>query len=373
MRGLRHVRRPLTRPQRVVAAPRLGPAPDADRKRQRERRRRQPRGLRRRRPAAARPRRAGGGARHHDARRGSRTSCTRPTGASCCWAATARCTRSRTSTARSPRSLLPAGRANNIAHSLSIPIDLAAAARRRRERHAAPRPHRRERERQTVHALEGVSVGFHSVARSGYRGVNSADFRAGIKAAASTLARFEPGPVLVESDGVAELSSLNQLFVVNFPLFAFGLRVAPDADPGDGLLDLVAVEASSRAALVANLVRMRRGSHIGRRGSAPGARASPRLDRRPLARRRRHHHHRHRPGRDPPRAGRLLDREARTMTAVAATVDAVARPPRAGSRSSRSSPSPPPRPAPAWHAPSRRRTCRCSSTRSTTRPGSSAP
>ena len=163
--------------------------------------------------------------------------------------------------------LLPAGRANNIAHSLSIPIDLAAAARVAVESGVGPLDLiAATANGKTVHALEGVSVGFHSVARSGYRGVNSADFRAGIKTAASTLKRFEPGPVLVESDGAAELTSLNQLFVVNFPLFAFGLRVAPDADPGDGLLDLVAVEASSRAELVANLVRMRRGSHIGRRG-----------------------------------------------------------------------------------------------------------
>jgi diacylglycerol kinase (ATP) len=163
--------------------------------------------------------------------------------------------------------LLPAGRANNIAHSLAIPIDLAAAARVAVESGVGPLDLiAATANGRTVHALEGVSVGFHSVARSGYRGVNSADLRAGLKAAASTLARFEPGPVLVESDGAAEISTLNQLFVVNFPLFAFGLRVAPEADPGDGLLDLVAVEASSRAALVANLVRMRRGAHIGRRG-----------------------------------------------------------------------------------------------------------
>ena len=163
--------------------------------------------------------------------------------------------------------LLPAGRANNIAHSLSIPVDLAAAARVAVESSVRPLDLiAATTDDGTVHALEGVSVGFHSVARSGYRGTNSADFRAGAKAAASALAGFEPGPVFVASDGAVELSRLNQLFVVNFPLFAFGLRVAPDADPGDGLLDLVAVEASSRAALVANLVRMRRGSHIGRRG-----------------------------------------------------------------------------------------------------------
>src|SRR5262245_18233462 len=163
--------------------------------------------------------------------------------------------------------LLPAGRANNIAHSLGIPIDLADAARVAVESTARPLDViAATAGGRTVHALEGVSVGFPSVARADYRGTNSADFRAGAIAAAKALARFEPGIVAVSSDGHSEMLRLSQLFVVNFPLFAFGLRVAPAADPGDGLLDLVAVEATSRASLLATLARMRRGADMGRPG-----------------------------------------------------------------------------------------------------------
>jgi diacylglycerol kinase (ATP) len=163
--------------------------------------------------------------------------------------------------------LLPAGRANNIAHSLGIPIDLAGAASVAVETAARPLDVIAATSGdRTVHALEGISVGFHSVARTQYHGTNSADLRAGAKAAVKALARFGPETVAVETDGSTELLRLNQLFVVNFPLFAFGLRVAPAADPGDGLLDLVSVDAGSRASLVATLARMRSGSHIGRRG-----------------------------------------------------------------------------------------------------------
>lgn len=163
--------------------------------------------------------------------------------------------------------LLPAGRANNVAHSLGIPTDFGRAAAVAVEGGAHPldliaatTADRR------VYAVEGVSVGFHSVARAGYHGVNSADFSAGAKAALDALRGFEPEVVAVTSDGASELLHLSQLFVVNFPLFAFGLHVAPDADPGDGLLDLVAVEARSRASLLATLARMRKGTHLGRRG-----------------------------------------------------------------------------------------------------------
>jgi diacylglycerol kinase family enzyme len=35
---------------------------------------------------------------------------------------------------------------------------------------------------------------------------------------------------------------LTQFLVVNMPLFGPGLRVAPSADPSDGLLDVVALD-----------------------------------------------------------------------------------------------------------------------------------
>jgi diacylglycerol kinase (ATP) len=156
--------------------------------------------------------------------------------------------------------LIPAGRANNVARSLGIPTDLRAAARLAVEGGARPLDLIAAVGSERTHlAVEGVSVGFHALARAGYNGANSADLVAGALTGLSTLARFRPMPVAIESDGRAEVARLSQLFVANLPLYSFGLHVAPAADPADGFLDLVAIEATSRPALVATLVGLRRG------------------------------------------------------------------------------------------------------------------
>ena len=158
--------------------------------------------------------------------------------------------------------LLPAGRANNVARTLGVPTDLAAAARLAVEGRARTLDAivARTSARRYL-AVEGVSVGFHALARADYRAANSADTLAGVKAGIGALARFHPVTVALDVDGASEVTSLGQLFVANLPLFGPGLRVAP-ADPGDGLLDLVTIPADGRAALVAALRRLRRGTHL---------------------------------------------------------------------------------------------------------------
>ena len=163
--------------------------------------------------------------------------------------------------------LLPAGAANNVARGLGVPLDLPAAAAtavtgaaRRLDVIAASTAERR------ILAVEGVSVGYHALARARYRGANSADRAAGLKAGVAALAAFTPIPIALESDGAAEVVKVSQLFAVNFPLYGPGLRVAPDADPADGLLDLVSIETTGRLSLLAMLARLRRGTHLGRPG-----------------------------------------------------------------------------------------------------------
>jgi diacylglycerol kinase (ATP) len=163
--------------------------------------------------------------------------------------------------------LLPRGRANNIAHVLGIPLDLSSAARLAVE--GIPRPLDGitvESPELTMTAVEGVSVGFHAQARARYRGVNSADTAAGAVAALSAFAAFEPVSVCLGLDGELELRLLGQLFVVNFPLFGPRLRVAPGADPGDGVLDVVEVDAGRRSRIAVELARIKRGTHLGRGG-----------------------------------------------------------------------------------------------------------
>ena len=160
--------------------------------------------------------------------------------------------------------LLPAGKANNLARGLGIPLELDAAARLAAS--GSPRPidliAAQTAERRYL-AVEGVSLGYQAYARARYHGTNSADLAAGVTAGVGALRRFHPIAAAVQSDDALEVVRLSQLFVVNFPLYGPGLRVAPGADPADGVLDLVNVETTGRMPLVRMLARMRQGTHLG--------------------------------------------------------------------------------------------------------------
>jgi diacylglycerol kinase (ATP) len=163
--------------------------------------------------------------------------------------------------------LLPAGRANNVARSLGVPTDLSAAARlavtgatRSLDLIAARTPTRR------YLVVEGVSAGFHALARADYRGTNSSDVGSAVRAGVGALARFRPMVVGLEVDGEFQVLRIGQLFAANLPFFGPGLQVAPGADPADGLLDLVAIDLAGRRSLIPLASRLRRGDHLGRPG-----------------------------------------------------------------------------------------------------------
>jgi diacylglycerol kinase (ATP) len=165
--------------------------------------------------------------------------------------------------------LMPAGRANNIARSLGVPLDLRAAAELAREGAArdldliAVKNEKRE-----YLAVEGVSVGYLALARVRYHAENSGDARAGLRAGLAALAHFRPFPLAVEWDGRLEALQVSQLFVANLALYSFGLCVAPMADAADRRLDIVAIETRTRPGLLRVLARL----HAGRYRDTPGIR-----------------------------------------------------------------------------------------------------
>ena len=166
---------------------------------------------------------------------------------------------------RAELALIPAGGANNVARSLGIPTDFAAAARLAVEGETRPLDAIAVSDGSSRYlAVEGVSAGFHAIARSRYTGVNSTDTRAALRAGLAAVARFEPFTAALSLDGSCRLGRIGQLFVANMPLFGPGLRVAP-ADPGDGLLDVVTIDAG-RGAQLSRFPRLRRGTHLGRPG-----------------------------------------------------------------------------------------------------------
>jgi diacylglycerol kinase family enzyme len=165
--------------------------------------------------------------------------------------------------------LLPAGRANNVARALGIPLDLAEAAKLATNGVARPIDLvSASNGTRSIFAVEGISVGLHAVARASYHAPNSADVHAAVRSGLSAARRFDGVTLCVSSDGDAEMLRVGQLFVANLSLYAFGLRVAPDARADDGLLDVVALPWEGRRQIVPTIVRLRRGTH----GSTPGTR-----------------------------------------------------------------------------------------------------
>jgi membrane-associated protein len=164
--------------------------------------------------------------------------------------------------------LVPAGRANNIAHGLGIPTEkleaLAVAANAPARPLDALRVATPDR---FIYALEAVSAGFQAEARADYRADNSADLRQGLRALGRAIWRYRPYSASVRVDGEAIRStSAAQLFFSNLPFFGFGFKVAPGADPADGRMDAIVLEARGRTRLLRLLAAARRGRHIGRRG-----------------------------------------------------------------------------------------------------------
>jgi diacylglycerol kinase (ATP) len=164
--------------------------------------------------------------------------------------------------------LVPAGRANNVARALGIPTDrlgamavAAEAPARRLDALLVQTPERR------LYAVEAVSAGFHAAARAGYTADNSADLRQGVRALARAVLRYAPYEVHGHVDHVVLASAdAGQLFVANFPYFGFGFRIAPGADPRDGRLEAILIEARGRGSLLRLLRAVYRGRHLGRPG-----------------------------------------------------------------------------------------------------------
>lgn len=160
--------------------------------------------------------------------------------------------------------LLPVGGANNIARSLGLPVDLAAAARLAVHGRARLLDVIEARSAQrSVIVVEGVSIGLHALARARYGGLNSTDVRAGVAAGITAVADFHPVRMALELDGEGELATLGQLFAANLPFYGPRLAVAPDADPSDGLIDVVTVNTRGRLDTVAALAALRRGRDAG--------------------------------------------------------------------------------------------------------------
>ncbi len=168
-----------------------------------------------------------------------------------------------------PLGVIPAGTGNDFATSTGLPADLYAAA------DAITAALREERGRRLdlarITTLDGGVRWYGAVLAAGFDAIVNergnrmrwprGPFRYDI-AILLELARLRPRRYTVTVDGQTSTMDAVLLAVGNTAAYGGGMRVCPDADPADGLLDMVWAEPISRTTLIRIKPRVYRGTHV---------------------------------------------------------------------------------------------------------------
>jgi diacylglycerol kinase (ATP) len=156
--------------------------------------------------------------------------------------------------------VVPLGTGNDLAGTLGVPAALDAAV----ERALAGSVRRLDLLRigETV-SVSYAGVGFDSEVT---RFANQVRRLRGplvyVYAVLHTLATFKPPYLRVDHDGGSFAGRAMFAVAANLPRFGGGMRIAPEARPDDGWLDLVIVRELSRLRLLAVFPKVYRGTHV---------------------------------------------------------------------------------------------------------------
>ena len=163
-----------------------------------------------------------------------------------------------------PVGLLPAGTGNDLALALGVPADPAGAARALAQDLLAGSVRRVDAARTGDRWWSTVlCCGFDSAVTDRAnrlrwpRGPRRYDV-----AILAELARLRPREVSLTVDGEGSQLEVTLVAVANTPFYGGGMRIAPDADPADGLLEVVVVGPVSRRELVRTKPRLTAGTHV---------------------------------------------------------------------------------------------------------------
>jgi YegS/Rv2252/BmrU family lipid kinase len=156
--------------------------------------------------------------------------------------------------------VLPGGRGNDFARALGIPKDIAGACRVLATG-----------AEQRIDLGEANGRPFACIASTGYDAVcnrlaNETRLIRGnlvyAYSALRTLISWKPARFQVRLDGVEHEFEGYTVAAANTAYYGGGMKVAPDADPSDGALDVVFIERSSKLRFVANLPKVFDGRHV---------------------------------------------------------------------------------------------------------------
>ncbi|MCE1175083.1 MAG: YegS/Rv2252/BmrU family lipid kinase [Propionibacteriales bacterium] len=167
-----------------------------------------------------------------------------------------------------PLGLIPAGRGNDFCRGVGVPTDPLAAVQTIVEGHLRKIDLASVTGKMvdgTDHRWVGciVSTGFDG--RVGYRADQMKRSYGGLEYAVATLAElrtFEPLTYRILIDGVARQQTAMFIAVGNAAYYGGGMQACPQADLGDGLLDLTVINPVSRATLIRLLPTMFTGGFV---------------------------------------------------------------------------------------------------------------
>ncbi|HEY1533359.1 MAG TPA: diacylglycerol kinase family protein [Polyangiaceae bacterium] len=171
--------------------------------------------------------------------------------------------------------LLPSGTGGDFRKSFDLGSTLEEAVERLAT--AAPRPLDLGLLELSSHSGETIRRAFLNITSFGLGGltdrlVNSGPKWIGGRAAffmgtLRAMASYRNAPVRVKVDGEVCLEApIVNVAVANGRFFGGGMKIAPDADPSDGLFDVVLLHDMTSVQSVALASRIYQGTHIGRPG-----------------------------------------------------------------------------------------------------------
>lgn len=161
--------------------------------------------------------------------------------------------------------VLPSGTGNDLAAALGVPTDPVAAAG-----YIADALRGGRRRQIDLGRIEGGSC-FTTVLCTGFDAAvnaraNAMRWPAGPRrydlAVLAELAALSPRPVRVNADGTELALEATLVAVGNGCTYGGGLRICPDAELDDGLLDVIVIAAVSRRRLLRVFPALRSGGHV---------------------------------------------------------------------------------------------------------------
>jgi len=169
-----------------------------------------------------------------------------------------------------PLALIPRGTGGDFVRTFGIPGDVAAAARIALEGDTVPI----DLGRVTYRAWDGheATALFANVASAGMSGAiaqRANDTSKALGARASYLwatfavfARWSAVETRLTVDGETRSGPMFDVVIANGRFFGGGMKMCPDALPGDGLLDVVTIGDVTRRDLVVTMPKIYRGTHL---------------------------------------------------------------------------------------------------------------